>query len=44
MKLKKMMALALSGVLAVSMLTACDTGSDNGGGSKGGGGDGGVGG
>lgn len=34
MKLKKMMALALSGVLAVSMLTACDTGSVNGGASS----------
>lgn len=40
MKLKKMMALALSGVLAVSMLTACDTGSVNGGASSGDGGNG----
>lgn len=40
MKLKKMMALALSGVLAVSMLTACDTGSVNGGASSDNGGNG----
>ena len=40
MKLKKMMALALSGVLAVSMLTACDTGSVNDGASSGDGGNG----
>ena len=39
-ELKKMMALALSGVLAVSMLTACDTGSVNGGASSGDGGNG----